>query len=252
MTVTRTHQSPSVRLVVQKGHEQVLVSLLHPPVGCRRTSSFSTTAMRRIRRWGCRWRRADERNRYSIQLYHRTATQADLSGKQVLEVSCGHGGGASYRCAHVAPGRPTPGWTYNADAIAFCPKRHNLPGLDFVHGDAESLPFPDESFDAVINVEASHAYPHFPPFPRRSGARAAPGRAFPVRRFPQLPRTSPEWEAATGRRRRCGCSRSGSSMRRFCAGWTTTRAAVPGPSRSAICPRSYAPSAAYSSVRQAR
>ena len=36
----------------------------------------------------------DEQNRYGIQLYHRTATQADLSGKKVLEVSCGHGGGA--------------------------------------------------------------------------------------------------------------------------------------------------------------
>jgi ubiquinone/menaquinone biosynthesis C-methylase UbiE len=30
-----------------------------------------------------------------------------------------------------------------------------------VHGDAENLPFLDESFDAVLNVEASHAYPHF-------------------------------------------------------------------------------------------
>ena len=29
---------------------------------------------------------------------------------------------------------------------------------------AESLPFPDESFDAVINIEASHIYPHFERF----------------------------------------------------------------------------------------
>ena len=39
---------------------------------------------------------SDEPNRAHINLYHRTATQADLSGKRVLEVSCGHGGGASY------------------------------------------------------------------------------------------------------------------------------------------------------------
>ena len=39
---------------------------------------------------------SDEPHRYSIQLYHRTATQVDLTGKKVLEVSCGHGGGASY------------------------------------------------------------------------------------------------------------------------------------------------------------
>ena len=46
---------------------------------------------------------SDEPNRYSIQLYHRTATQADLSGKQVLEVSCGHGGGASYLVRTLRP-----------------------------------------------------------------------------------------------------------------------------------------------------
>ena len=161
---------------------------------------------------------SDESNRFGIQLYHRTATQADLSGKQVLEVSCGHGGGASYLVRTLRPASYT-GLDLNADGIAFCQKRHNLPGLDFVHGDAESLPFADESFDAVINVEASHAYPRLSPFPRRSGARPAPGRAFPLRRFPRLHAISP-----SGRQRwptpRCGCSRRGSSMRRFCAGWT--------------------------------
>ncbi len=35
----------------------------------------------------------------------------------------------------------------------FCRQRHQLPGLNFVHGDAENLPFGGESFDAVINVD---------------------------------------------------------------------------------------------------
>ena len=39
---------------------------------------------------------ADEIDRYSIQLYHRTAAQIDLEGKDVFEASCGHGGAASY------------------------------------------------------------------------------------------------------------------------------------------------------------
>ena len=56
------------------------------------------------------------------------------------------------------------GLDFNPDGVTFAKRRHNLPGLDFVQGDAESLPFPDESFDAVINVEASHAYPHFDRF----------------------------------------------------------------------------------------
>src|SRR6478736_364002 len=106
---------------------------------------------------------SDEPDRFYIQLYQRTATQADLAGKQVLEVSCGHGGGASYLVRTLRPASYT-GLDFNADGIAFCQKRHILPGLDFVHGNAESLPFADQSFDAVINVEASHAYPQLPRF----------------------------------------------------------------------------------------
>ena len=106
---------------------------------------------------------SDEPDRFSIQLYYRTATQADLSGKRVLEVSCGHGGGASYLVRTLRPSSYT-GLDLNPAGIAFCRKRHNLPGLDFVQGDAENLPFPDQSFDAVINIEASHCYPRFPRF----------------------------------------------------------------------------------------
>ena len=106
---------------------------------------------------------ADEPHRYFIQLYHRTATQVDLSGKRVLECSCGHGGGASYLVRTQHPASYT-GLDFNPDGVAFAKRRYDLPGLDFVHGDAENLPFPDESFDAVLNVEASHAYPHFDRF----------------------------------------------------------------------------------------
>ena len=104
-----------------------------------------------------------ERNRYCIQLYHRTATQADISGKHVLEVSSGHGGGAAYLVRTLHPASYT-GLDFNPDGVKFAQARHNLPGLDFVQGNAESMPFPDNSFDAVINVEASHAYPHFERF----------------------------------------------------------------------------------------
>ena len=100
---------------------------------------------------------SDEPDRYPIQLYHRTATQADLRDKQVLEVSCGHGGGASYIMRTLHPASYT-GLDLNTVGIAFCRERHDLPGLDFVQGDADDLPFADESFDAVINVEASHCY----------------------------------------------------------------------------------------------
>jgi ubiquinone/menaquinone biosynthesis C-methylase UbiE len=103
---------------------------------------------------------SDERNRYPIQLYHRTATQADISGKRVLEVGCGHGGGASYLTRTLHPSFYT-GLDLNAAGITFCRKKHNVPGLNFVHGDAQDLPFDDASFDVVINVESAHGYPYF-------------------------------------------------------------------------------------------
>lgn len=106
---------------------------------------------------------SDEPNRYCVQLYHRTAAQADLAGKRVLEVGCGHGGGASYLTRTLRPASYT-GLDLNQTGIAFCRKRHMVPGLDFVHGDAQDLPFPDESFDAVVNIESSANYPSLPRF----------------------------------------------------------------------------------------
>lgn len=106
---------------------------------------------------------SDEPDRYPIQLYHRTATQVDLAGREVLEVSCGHGGGASYLMRTLRPASYV-GLDLNTVGIEFCRERHNLPGLDFVEGNAESLPFPDRSFDAVINVEAAINYQDVPRF----------------------------------------------------------------------------------------
>ena len=106
---------------------------------------------------------ADEPNRACIQLYHHVATQVDLRGKNVLEVSCGHGGGASYLTRTLQPKNYT-ALDLNPAGINFCKQRHRVHGLNFVQGDAENLPFASSTFDAVINVEASHCYPNFPKF----------------------------------------------------------------------------------------
>ena len=53
---------------------------------------------------------SDEPNRFHIQLYHRTATQVDLSGKRVLEVGCGTAAAPPTSCAPwVRP--PIQAWT---------------------------------------------------------------------------------------------------------------------------------------------
>jgi SAM-dependent methyltransferase len=99
----------------------------------------------------------DEQDRYSIQLYHQVANAVDLRGKEVLEVGCGRGGGASYVMRYLQP-RSLAGVDLAPQAVKFCRGHYATPGLSFVRGDAESLEFDDATFDAVINVESSHCY----------------------------------------------------------------------------------------------
>lgn len=136
----------------------------------------------------------DEPNRACIQLYHHVASQVDLRGKNVLEVSCGHGGGASWLTRTMQPASYT-GIDLNPTGIAFCQKRHQVPGLVFNQGDAQRLPFPNNSLDAVINVEASHCYPDFPGFLNEVARVLKPGGHFLYADF-RFSDQFPEWEAA--------------------------------------------------------
>jgi ubiquinone/menaquinone biosynthesis C-methylase UbiE len=106
---------------------------------------------------------SDEANRANIQLYHRVVSGVDLSGLRVLEVSCGHGGGAAYVAKYLKP-RSLHGVDRNAKAIELCRRSHHGPALTFSRGNAQALQFSDCAFDAVINIEASHCYPDVPQF----------------------------------------------------------------------------------------
>ena len=66
----------------------------------------------------------------------------------------------------------------NPAGISFCQQRHRVDGLTFVQGDAEHLPFEADTFDAVINVEASHCYPDFPRFLAEVARVLRPGGHF--------------------------------------------------------------------------
>ena len=120
---------------------------------------------------------ADEADRACIQLYHHVATQAELGGKHVLEVSCGHGGGAAYLNQVLRPATYT-ALDLNAAAIRLCEARYNVDGLTFVRGEAELLPFAAETVDAVVNIEASHCYADFGQFLREVERVLRPGGHF--------------------------------------------------------------------------
>jgi len=102
-------------------------------------------------------------DRYGLALYAAVAAPGELAGKQVLEVGCGRGGGAAYVFERFRPSSMT-GVDLARTAIERCRRRYGRPGLTFQTGDAQSLPFADQSFDAVINVESSHCYPDMDAF----------------------------------------------------------------------------------------
>jgi ubiquinone/menaquinone biosynthesis C-methylase UbiE len=100
---------------------------------------------------------ADESNRYFIQLYHHVASAVDLTNLNVLEIGSGRGGGASYIKRYLKP-KAMIGVDFSEKAIQFCNYTHDLDGLSFIKGDAESLSFDAARFDVVINIESSHCY----------------------------------------------------------------------------------------------
>lgn len=119
----------------------------------------------------------DEVNRTSIQLYDVVTKPVDLTGKKVLEVSSGRGGGARFLRAYRKPAAMV-GLDRTEAAVAFCQRHHAGSGLSFLCGDAQRLPVGDGSFDAVLNVEASHCYPDVPSFFREVRRVLSPGGHF--------------------------------------------------------------------------
>ncbi|MBU0534225.1 MAG: class I SAM-dependent methyltransferase [Candidatus Omnitrophica bacterium] len=109
------------------------------------------------------FKKEDEINRYSAQLYHHVVSSVKLYGLDVLEVGCGRGGGASYVAGCFVPKSVT-GLDLCKESINFCKKHYFVKGLSFCQGDALNLPFADNNFDAVVNVESSHRYPDMEKF----------------------------------------------------------------------------------------
>ena len=116
-------------------------------------------------------------NRNSIQLVLEAVGDSELAGRRVLDVGCGRGGTIAVLHRYFSPSQIV-GIDLSALAIQYCRRVHNYPGVRFVCGDAEHLPFADESFDAVINIESSHSYPNVAAFYAGVYRVLAPGGVF--------------------------------------------------------------------------
>ncbi len=105
----------------------------------------------------------EEANRYCIQLYDHLLGNISISNKQVAEIGCGRGGGSAWLAHHKQPAHIT-GVDLSTNAIHFCRQRHQASNLSYIQGDAEDLPFENESLDIVLNLESSHHYPNMAKF----------------------------------------------------------------------------------------
>jgi SAM-dependent methyltransferase len=146
----------------------------------RKRRKTPASARRRIKLWnwfyGLDWGKARTNNygfapaegegpeRFQHQLYAELLKGLRASGRlpertDLLEISCGRGGGLAH-LIRIWPGPiEATGLDVAASAVRACREAfRDNPDLRFVEGSALALPFADDSFDVVVNVEASNEY----------------------------------------------------------------------------------------------
>lgn len=91
-------------------------------------------------------------------LYKYLLDRAKIKDKKTLDVGCGLGGGAlllkkNYYAEEVY------GIDISSRNIQFCQRKYNdIAGMRFFKASASDIPFQDNFFDIVTNVESSHNY----------------------------------------------------------------------------------------------
>jgi ubiquinone/menaquinone biosynthesis C-methylase UbiE len=70
------------------------------------------------------------------------------------------------------------GLDFAQEAVDLCNRYRRESGLAFVRGDALCMPFPDVSFDVVVNIESSHCYESMPTFLAEVRRVLRPGGGF--------------------------------------------------------------------------
>ncbi|MBB4953490.1 SAM-dependent methyltransferase [Agrobacterium vitis] len=120
----------------------------------------------------------DEDERVFIGLYQQAIDGLALQGLRVLEVGSGRGGGSRYIARYYKPAAMI-GLDYSPQTVRLARRLNaDTKALSFEIGDAEHLPFPDGSFDVVINIESSHCYANVNAFAHEVARVLTPGGWF--------------------------------------------------------------------------
>jgi len=99
----------------------------------------------------------DENERLHFQLYNTICTGVDFKGKNVLELSCGRGGGCYFIKKYLGASNVT-GTDLSHYNIEIAKKQSSLEGITFMQQSVEEMNFAAASFDIVVNLEASNGY----------------------------------------------------------------------------------------------
>ncbi|WP_244209276.1 methyltransferase domain-containing protein [Paenibacillus ferrarius] len=132
-------------------------------------------------------------SRNAVKLLFEVIGQADLEGKHILDVGCGRGGSIEILNRFFKPAMLV-GLDITEASIRFNHNRNKFKHIHFCVGDAESLPFGNESFDVVLNIESSYAYPDMTEFYRqvdrvlKKGSHFLYGDILPVSKFEESAR----------------------------------------------------------------
>ncbi|NHJ47988.1 MAG: class I SAM-dependent methyltransferase [Asgard group archaeon] len=105
----------------------------------------------------------DVLEKYCLQLYLHTIGDTNLNGKEILEVGSGRGGGAAYLSRNFQK-KSYIGLDLSKRVIRYCNRNYAIQGLSFIYGNAQKLPFENQSFDAIVNIESSRDYPDMDAF----------------------------------------------------------------------------------------
>jgi SAM-dependent methyltransferase len=105
-----------------------------------------------------------QREMYRQLLHRLDALRGPSEQFKLLEVSCGRAGGLEAFLEAGGERFDATGLDVAQSAIDWCRAHYSRPALRFVQGSALELPFEDDSFDVILNVEASNDYGDRPRF----------------------------------------------------------------------------------------
>ncbi|MBD3922235.1 class I SAM-dependent methyltransferase [Paenibacillus sp. PR3] len=98
-------------------------------------------------------------NRNSVKLLLEVVGRTAIRGRDVIDIGCGRGGNIAALHKYFKP-QSTVGLDICPANIAYCSAKSRPTESFYLVGDAENIPFADESFDVVLNIESAHAYPN--------------------------------------------------------------------------------------------